>query len=802
MNGEYELSSTPGGNNTQRLFPTHYHDYPDDDIVPTESFDVYSPIISQLYSQVFWKGLPPVRLPQYIIDKYRNKGMAVIGFEIDQVMLDNNTGAEISIPINAVYNHHFESTMIGGSLETRFELASPQDPRVLASIMERNHLGSNGGHGIPPHQPYWLVVGDMVSVTGLPVRQDFGGANGGEMRQSFHGYAPGFAQLIESPRELQITPMQIDTWHRDLMPLYLHTRHFLTPPKFVAGPLPRSSKAPRNATYSGLLECPLTTRITKHVPPQGSFRKATGTCSGPNKVTNANDCYRAVVAAVRESDTVSQIVQESGRDPRRPNGCTLRSVLAKNNGSPETIIQAYYNTISEETTQVNESDKSTVACGGSSKSTLWSATATSLVNVSITMDPLQDLVTMALTGPLNVWFGVGFGARAMSDQPWTIVVSGSGDDVRVTELVLKDHAAGNVVSPTSLQVQSIHVTANERTVILTRSIRGRHFTFETHNVTEIPFINAIGSSSDYSYHKSKEVSTLLVLPVATSENDDAFICLCQKNPPQFGYAQDGELIYHPVTNQAGERGVTDKVLLRNQCEPSPRSDLLDQKNPTCDIRTYEGGQTACHHMWSLLDADQEIPWPDVPIEYRLKFRFWVQPYEPTYHTNVRRVTLGIASPTEYDVPKCAEGVPGCSFEVVNNEVSGETKHRWVHTIRGTFQANKHVGRLVAAHFHCHAPTCLRTALYLCDDDVDGNQQGCNETTGTLLCQQDTVQSHGEKERFHEAGFIHQPPCLWGDSRYGLEPPVNVKGRTLFAIKTADATYGHTGEMAWLQMYYF
>jgi hypothetical protein len=57
------------------------------------------------------------------------------------------------------------------------------------------------------------------------------------------------------------------------------------------------------------------------------------------------------------------------------------------------------------------------------------------------------------------------------------------------------------------------------------------------------------------------------------------------------------------------------------------------------------------------------------------------------------------------------------------------------------------------------------------------------------------------ERFNEPGFIYQPPCLWGSPEYGLEPPVNVQGRTLFAKKTADATYGHHGEMAWLQMYF-
>jgi hypothetical protein len=50
-----------------------------------ESFDVYSPPISQLYSQVFWKGLAPVKLPEEIVKKYAGKGAAFVGFEMDQV---------------------------------------------------------------------------------------------------------------------------------------------------------------------------------------------------------------------------------------------------------------------------------------------------------------------------------------------------------------------------------------------------------------------------------------------------------------------------------------------------------------------------------------------------------------------------------------------------------------------------------------------------------------------------------------------------------------------------------------------
>ena len=46
QNGEYFLSSTPKGNASK--FPTHFKDYPGG----VMSFDVLSPVVSTLYSQV------------------------------------------------------------------------------------------------------------------------------------------------------------------------------------------------------------------------------------------------------------------------------------------------------------------------------------------------------------------------------------------------------------------------------------------------------------------------------------------------------------------------------------------------------------------------------------------------------------------------------------------------------------------------------------------------------------------------------------------------------------------------------
>ena len=114
---------------------------------------------------------------------------------------------------------------------------------------------------------------------------------------------------------------------------------------------------------------------------------------------------------------------------------------------------------------------------------------------------------------------------------------------------------------------------------------------------------------------------------------------------------------------------------------------------------------------------------------------------------VQRTTWGIASPVEYDVPKCAEGIMGCAQTADKN---------WIHTIKGTFTGG---GKLSAAHFHCHAPTCLHMAMYMCDKNVTD----CNNETGTLLCDEHPVYGGTgmiDNKDMDEPGFILQPPCLF------------------------------------------
>jgi len=367
----------------------------------------------------------------------------------------------------------------------------------------------------------------------------------------------------------------------------------------------------------------------------------------------------------------------------------------------------------------------------------------------------------------------------MADSPWALIVDGSGV---VTERKLGHHEAGRLLKP-SVSIEETKVQGDLRSVTLTRPLKGAssdYYTFTpfTDGSGELNFISAVGNTPNLSYHSQRTAGQLTFLPV-----DVNGACICRGKPIPFGQGR-GSLEYQP-SGQPEDQG-SGSVGFNNHCPEQPRSDLLAMRNPTCDLRNYSGGQLACHHMWSLLDADQPIPWPDRPLEYTLKFRFWVEEYNTSYHTVLRRVTWGIASPVEYDVPKCSEGVMGCSRE---------SDGSWIHTIKGTFTGE---GALSAAHFHCHAPTCLSMAMYRCSKGT----KVCDQTTGELLCMERPVYGNSSGDPFAEPGYIFQPPCLWGSEEFGLQPPPSVEGFVLGTVKTSNATYGHHGEMAWQQMYVF
>ena len=727
--GEYKLQKTPKQNDTAS-WSTEWKHYPGG----VEYLEFYFGPIKSTYSEVFWKSLPDIQLPPDIIKRFDDKGIAVVGLEADQVR--RLPGKDVSVPINIAYNHHYGLNLLGKGSRMERVKRDPRRPETM-------HPGEEPGF-------VKLPIEHTKSKSGLPTSIVVGYSNGGEFRKTYRGLLPPFAQIVDSPTHLAFTPMQIDTWNRDEMNL--------TGSKFVSGPVPKNSLAPvsgPDAIYSGLLECPRTTRIRKHITgggwsdsvatqiyecgskvPSGSSRRQTR-CTF--SLDNATECFKQA-KQLRSLQGFKQIATANVSSSSIPPGCTVSRI----NSTHASV-------------SFNSNNNSKICCGR--KVNDITGTAKLMKNggadltLSIITNPNKNAshVEMSLSGPAEVWFGVGFNAQSMANAPYAIIVDGNG---KVSEHVMGNHLPGIEIS-TSVSIISSSVTNGIRTVKLTRGLKGitpQHHTFDARQL-QINLISAVGSTSTLSYHKTKTVGVITLWPT-----NDQNVCLCSIPAEPFGEGT-GTLEYLPT----GER-----IGFPFRC--TPEETIFHSRNPTCDIRTYEGGLSTCHHGWHLLDADQEIPWQDQPLEYYMKFRLYFQ--ELKEHILTKDITWSIGGDTgEYDVPQCKPGTP--------------TKD-CIHEIEGTILPGGTDLHFVAAHYHCHAPTCLSLEIW-------------NNKTGELICKETPYHGEGNNnDKFDEAGYIAQRICLWGDYE-GFEKPPLVSGIPLYVKATTNSTYGHHGEMALPQM---
>ena len=132
----------------------------------------------------------------------------------------------------------------------------------------------------------------------------------------------------------------------------------------------------------------------------------------------AQECFNAV-ANLLGGDAVSNVTEVSAS---APSGCY---VIAHTDGN-----EARYNT----------NLSSTIQCGDTSGRAVRSKGRAQNQNndfeIQIDLDEGTQNATITLIGPSDVWFGVGFGAKNMADEPYTIVVDGTGI---VSERKLANH---------------------------------------------------------------------------------------------------------------------------------------------------------------------------------------------------------------------------------------------------------------------------------------------------------------------------------------------------------------------------
>jgi hypothetical protein len=276
---------------------------------------------------------------------------------------------------------------------------------------------------------------------------------------------------------------------------------------FVPGPYPKNALAPRegpDAIYSGLLECPLTDRIAKEVKGGAlGFENATVSkvfqCGVANKpqacehsVETAAACFSS---AAKMLGNTTKVTTKTVSDSSVPAGC---SVSGSDDGSTATVT---FNT-----------KASTICCGA----TETAGAAESLVKLTVGVDAgSKATAKITITGPSNAWFGVGFNATLMANEPYAITIEGSAGNVVERRLGSHDgnNPAGTVLQ-SSVTVVSNTVADGLRTVVLTRPLQGvttQHYTFDPNNL-HIDFINAVGSSPKLAFHKSSTAASIALWP--------------------------------------------------------------------------------------------------------------------------------------------------------------------------------------------------------------------------------------------------------------------------------------------------
>ena len=191
---------------------------------------------------------------------------------------------------------------------------------------------------------------------------------------------------------------------------------------------------------------------------------------------------------------------------------------------------------------------------------------------------------------------------------------------------------------------------------------GDHYTFDS-SVSSIPVISASGTASIYAYHGPKQRSggTLKMSAMDTPT------CVCDGG---ITGSLNGRPFHKDCLPEPKGNQVIGKVLRKNQQLLISLGDLLQQKNPTCWVETYQGGLHCCPHTTLLLDKDQTPP--DELLSYQMKFRFYYQTYTPatpsspaSHHNLLRMYYQTEANAGEYDVPQCAPGTPSelCVHEI-------------------------------------------------------------------------------------------------------------------------------------------
>jgi hypothetical protein len=177
--------------------------------------DVYTPVISSLYSQVNWSP-HGVALPADLVAAFAGRVMNIIGYEFDIIRpadlakpcVPSTSEKPVpcqrsSVPSYEQYNHHYGTTVNGrGTMHVKTGLPH-------TGTMASSHSGNIDG---------WALITDedeaprtMPGIAHGAASQLLMMGNGAESRHTLKVYPQGYGALVGSPSSMTINPMIIDT---------------------------------------------------------------------------------------------------------------------------------------------------------------------------------------------------------------------------------------------------------------------------------------------------------------------------------------------------------------------------------------------------------------------------------------------------------------------------------------------------------------------------------------------------------------------------------------------------------------
>ena len=457
--------------------------------------------------------------------------------------------------------------------------------------------------------------------------------NGGEFRKSFHGTAKGFAMLVSDPFEFNLQPMMINTRNPNGSAV-------------PGGPLPKGSRAPSNAEYSGLLECPCTDRKPKVVTKHNVVES--GVCA--SKVGTAADCFKAVAAlGLTPIQTNSSVASAAA-----PAGCSVTAT--------QTGFDAVFN-----------SAPSVTPCGNAT-GPRRALGANSAAGVEVSVDLNQGTNCTPATSDLAG--GWDFPGSKQFPGKYAVgftQINATFYSVKISQGICGDPGCvGRLDGSTFTMVQGF-----PKALAATVAPDWGSMTFTNGATwdrqpacTGLATITAKGPSAawfgaGFGGSTMKDTYTIIidgdgVVTERQLGDHDPGIALARSvtvtksvvadgvrtvtvtrtlaglSPQHFSFDPTADAVpfvgavgsgptfaYHHARGSAlmmlvevggpmcvcegGASGSIDGVAFNNHCVQQPLSDLLALKNDICFIETYEGGLKCCSHKSILLDSDQTIP---------------------------------------------------------------------------------------------------------------------------------------------------------------------------------------------------